>query len=97
MKKSFACSLCHKGILGGGLYLDDKSVTYRTGKITVEKRFKNLVIPFEKIEDISWKWIIFPIATFTTTDNEKFSFIIYNRRGFLKSFYGVSAVSWQKM
>ena len=28
--KSFVCSLCHNGILGGGLYLDSQSLTYKT-------------------------------------------------------------------
>ena len=29
-KKSFICSLCHNGILGGALYLDENSVAYKT-------------------------------------------------------------------
>ena len=33
--KSFVCSLCHNGILGGGLYLDSQSLTYKTNKLTV--------------------------------------------------------------
>ena len=31
--KSFVCSLCHNGILGGGLYLDSQSLTYKTNKL----------------------------------------------------------------
>ena len=30
--KSFVCSLCHNGIVGGGLYLDSQSLTYKTNK-----------------------------------------------------------------
>ena len=37
MKKSFMCSLCHNGILGGALYLDENSVTYKTNKLTVDR------------------------------------------------------------
>lgn len=60
--KSFVCSLCHNGILGGGLYLDSQSLTYKTNKLTVDKKYRNLVLPMQKIKEISWKWIVFPIA-----------------------------------
>ena len=36
--KSFVCSLCHNGILGGGLYLDSQSLTYKTNKLTVDMK-----------------------------------------------------------
>ena len=39
--KSFVCSLCHNGILGGGLYLDSQSLTYKTNKLTVDKKYRN--------------------------------------------------------
>ena len=41
--KSFVCSLCHNGIVGGGLYLDSQSLTYKTNKLTVGKKYRNLV------------------------------------------------------
>ena len=61
--KSFVCSLCHNGIVGGGLYLDSQSLTYKTNKLTVGKKYRNLVLPMQEIKEISWKWIVFPIAT----------------------------------
>ena len=45
--KSFVCSLCHNGILGGGLYLDSQSLTYKTNKLTVDKKYRNLVLPMQ--------------------------------------------------
>ena len=57
--KSFVCSLCHNGILGGGLYLDSQSLTYKTNKLTVDKKYRNLVLPMQEIKEISWKWIVF--------------------------------------
>lgn len=56
MRKTFLCSLCHNGILNGGLYLDQKAV--------VNEKYKNLVLPPNEIEKITWKWMIFPVATF---------------------------------
>ena len=52
--KSFVCSLCHNGILGGGLYLDSQSLTYKTNKLTVDKKYRNLVLPMQEIKEISW-------------------------------------------
>ena len=45
MKKSFACSLiCHNGIVGGGLYIEDKQLAYKTNKLTVDKKYRNFVL-----------------------------------------------------
>lgn len=84
MKKSFMCSLCHNGILGGTLYLDEISVTYRTNKLTVDKAYRNLVLPLDQISELTWKWIVFPIATMRMTSGEKYKFIIFNKGRFNK-------------
>jgi len=77
--KSFVCSLCHNGIVGGGLYLDSQSLTYKTNKLTVGKKYRNLVLPMQEIKEISWKWIVFPIG-------ELYKFIIFNKSRFAKWF-----------
>ncbi len=82
MKKSFICSLCHNGILGGALYLDDTSLTFRTNKLTVDKAYRNLVLPLDEIVELAWKWIIFPVATFTMKNRTKYTFIIFNKGRF---------------
>lgn len=84
MKKIFMCSLCHNGILGGALYLDENSVTYRTNKLTVDKAYRNLVLPLDKIAALTWKWIVFPVATFRMKDGLDHKFIIFNKRRFNK-------------
>lgn len=84
MKKSFMCSLCHNGILGGALYLDETSVTYRTNKLTVDKAYRNLVLPLDQITKLTWKWIVFPIATMRMTSGEQYKFIIFNKGRFNK-------------
>ncbi len=53
MRKAFMCSLCQNGILGGGLYLDNQSVTYKTQKLSVNEKYKNLVLPQIEIEKIT--------------------------------------------
>jgi len=82
--KSFVCSLCHNGILGGGLYLDSQSLTYKTNRLTVDKKYRNLILPLQEIKEISWKWIIFPVATVNMKNGELYKFIIFNKSRFEK-------------
>ena len=86
MEKAFVCSLCHNGILGGALYLTSDSLTYKTNKLTVHPKYRNLVLPLRDVLDISWKWILFPVATVHMSNGESFKFIIFNRPRFEKHF-----------
>ena len=86
MKKSFICSLCHNGILGGGLYLDDSTITYKTNKLTVSNEYRKIVLPLKKIKNIRWKRIIFPIATFCMADGKDYTFIIFNKKSFINQY-----------
>lgn len=87
MKKTFMCSLCHNGILGGGLYLDDVSITYKTNKLTVDKAYRNLVLPLDEICGLAWTQIVFPLATFHMKNGTKYQFIIFNKRRFNKYYH----------
>lgn len=84
--KTFICSLCHNGILGGTLYLDGQSLTYRTNKLTVDSKYRNLVLPLNQIDEIHWVWILFPVATVTMKNGEAYKFIIFNKKRFEKWF-----------
>ena len=84
--KSFICSFCHNGIIGGGLYLSKQSLTYKTNKLTVDKKYRNFVLPMEEIRAISWKQIIFPVATVHMKNGESYKFIIFNKSRFEKCF-----------
>ena len=84
--KSFICSLCRNGIIGGALYLDRASLTYKTNKLTVDKKYRNLVLPMSEIKEITWKWIVFPVATVFMKNGEQYKFIIFNKSRFVKCF-----------
>ena len=85
MKKSFMCSIiCHNGIVGGGIYIEDTSITYKTNKLTVDRKYRNLVMPLHEICELSWKWIVFPVATFRMASGVEYKFIIFNKRRFNK-------------
>ncbi|MDD6187477.1 MAG: hypothetical protein PUB11_05435 [Oscillospiraceae bacterium] len=86
MKKTYMCSLCRNGILGGGLYLDSQAVTYKTQKLTVNEKYRNLIMPFDEIKDITWGRAIFPVATFNMKNGESYKFIIFNKKRFIKDF-----------
>ena len=86
MKEVFICSLVHNGILGGALYVDEQSITYRTNKLTVSKELRNLVLPISEIQDVTWKWVVFPIATFHMLDQRNYKIIIFNKWRFEKAF-----------
>ena len=86
MERAFMCSLCHNGILGGALILDEESLTYRTNKLTVDKAYRNLVMPLNEISELSWKWIVFPVATFRMKSGEEYSFIIFNKSRFIRHY-----------
>lgn len=86
MRKAFTCSLCRDGILGGGLYLDDRSVIYRTEKLSANEEYRNLILPLNEIRKITWKWIVFPVATFHMENGEEYKIIIFNKWRFRKCY-----------
>lgn len=86
MKTVFFCSLCHKGILGGALYLGDQALTYRTGKLTVSEEYRSLTLPVSEIQEITWKWRIFPMAVFAMKDGRTHHFLIFRKRAFCRAY-----------
>ena len=86
MQKVFVCSLCHRGIIGGGLYLDRQNLTYKTSKLTVDKKHQNLVLPLTEIQEVTWKGSLFPVADFRMKNGETYQFLIFNKPRFEKWF-----------
>ena len=85
MKKVFMCSLVKGGLLGGAIYVESDSVTYKTNKLTVDKKYRNLVLLKKDIKEIIWKRIVFPVATFRMANGEEYSVMIFDRAGFEKA------------
>lgn len=75
----FVCSLCRNGILGGGLFVDETSIVYKTNKLTVPDKFRHLQLNREDINHIDWKGII---ATFYMNNDEHYTFLIFNKNRF---------------
>ena len=83
MKQYYVASLCREGILGGGIVADDDGITYKTGKVTVSSRFRNLEMKYRNIQDFSQKWVLcFPVFSIAMNDGEIYRFIIFSPRRF---------------
>ena len=86
MNKTYVASLCYQGLLGGGLFLDDERVTYRTGKITVPQEIRNLALPFCRIRRVEKSKALFlPTVTITMEDGNAWKFLVFGRNGFLSN------------
>ena len=85
--KVFVCSLCYRGgVLGGALHLDERTLTYKTNKLTVDKKIRNLEMPLEEITEITWKRVLFPLVTVHLKNGEAYQFLMFNKAGFEEAF-----------
>ena len=83
MKQYYVASLCREGILGGGIVADEDGITYKTGKVTVSPKLRNLEMKYSSIRDFSKKWVLcFPVFTIAMNDGEIYRFIIFSPRRF---------------
>ena len=93
MKKYFVASLCRNGILGGGILLDESRITYKTGKVTVPAKYRNLQLPYEEIVEISKGWLFcFPTVTLQMKDGEAYKFIVFARKRFLTAIKEIGGI-----
>ncbi|MBR2809661.1 MAG: hypothetical protein IKE33_05555 [Erysipelotrichaceae bacterium] len=83
MKEYFTCSLIKNGLLGGALIVEDKTITFKTNKLTVNKKYRLLELNRDDIVDLSWKQSVFPTAVFKMKDGESYSFLIFNKKRFI--------------
>ena len=84
MEKTYIASLCHQGLLGGGLFLDDESVTYRTGKLQVSPEIRTLRLPFCRIKRVERSKALFlPAVAIGMEDGREWKFVVFGRKSFL--------------
>ena len=78
MKNYFIVSLCKNGILGGGITADEYGLTYRTGKVTVDRKYRNLRMNFEDLASVSkGRLFLFPTVTLSMKNGEEYRFIVF--------------------
>lgn len=84
MKKTFAVSLCREGILGGGLYVGESKLIYRTDKLTVSPALKRLEMPFSEICSIRRECVfVFSLVSFGMKNDETYKFLVFAPRALM--------------
>lgn len=94
MKDTFMASLFHEGVLGGGIYLQSDKVLYRTNKSQLERKYRNLELPYSRIKRLETGWAFcFPTVTLVMKGGTSYKFIIFNRKKFLTRFHALKNAS----
>lgn len=87
--KAFPVSLCREGILGGGLYVGEDRVTYRTGKVTVSPSLRKLELHADDISSVkTGHSFAFPAVTFCMKNGENFKFLVFTPKALMKALEG---------
>lgn len=85
MKKYFIVSLCRNGLLGGGIVVDENKITYKTGKLTIPDKFRNLEMRYSEIEGFSVGRLLgLPTVTIKMKDSESYKFVVFARKKFMR-------------
>ena len=81
MKKYFVVSLVKNGILGGGIVADSEAITYKTGKVTVPREYRNLVMKYEDICQVTKGWMfVLPTVTVRLRNGAEYKFAVFFSR-----------------
>ena len=85
MKNTFSVSLCKNGLLGGWITIGEVSMVYKTGKVTIPQKYRNLVMEYNEIFSLTeGKMFFLPTVTVKMKNEEEYKFIVYNRKHFLE-------------
>ena len=84
MNNTFSVSLCKNGLLGGFITIGDVSMVYKTGKVTVPQKYRNLVMAYSDILSVTEGCLLFlPTVTVKMKDEEEYKFIVFNMKRFM--------------
>lgn len=85
MKELYIVSLCYNGILGGVIYLTEGCAVYRTGKLTIPEKYRNLKMPYSEITDIqTGSLLLLPTVSISLNDFETYKFVVFARKKFIE-------------
>lgn len=89
MKKYYLVSLCKNGILGGSIVADEEAITYKTGKITIPKEYKNLKMRYKDIVSMTIGKILFlPTVSLKMSCGKEYRFVVFARKHLVDLLYG---------
>ena len=83
MKRLYIASICENGILGGCIAAGDESMTFKTGKVTVSPKLRNLEMKYGDIQSFSRKWVLcFPVYSISMNNGDCYKFILFGPGSF---------------
>lgn len=89
MKKYYLVSLCKNGILGGYIIADEEAITYKTGKITIPREYKNLKMRYKDIASMTMGKLLFlPTVSLKINHGKEYKFVVFARKHFVELLYG---------
>ena len=88
MKNIYSVSLCKNGLLGGWITIGEVSMVYKTGKLTIPEKYRNLVMEYNDIYTITEGSLLFlPTVTVKMKNEEEYKFVVFNRKHFLDTLH----------
>ena len=85
LENIFSVSLCKNGILGGWIIVEDSSMTYKTGKVTIPEKYRNLEMKYEDVVSMTeGSFIFIPTITVEMKNKEAYKFLVFNKNRFLE-------------
>lgn len=85
MKNTFSVSLCKNGLIGGWIVVGEASMIYKTGKVTIPEKYRNLVMEYKDVLSVTEGSMLFlPTVTVKMKNEEEYKFIVYSRKNFLE-------------
>lgn len=88
VKKTFSVSLCKNGILGGWIVVGEVSMVYKTGKVTIPEKYRNLVMEYKDVLSVTEGNMLFlPTIIVKMKNEEEYKFIVYSKKRFLETLY----------
>ena len=85
MKNTFSVSLCKNGLIGGFIVIGEASMVYKTGKVTIPPKYRNLVLEYNDILSLTeGQFLFLPTVTIKMKNEEEYKFVVFNRKSFLE-------------
>lgn len=84
MKNTFSVSLCKNGLIGGCIVIEENAMTYKTGKVIIPAKYRNLVMAYKDIFSVTeGSFLFLPTIMVKMKNEEEYKFLVYNRKKFL--------------
>ena len=85
MKNTFSVSLCKNGLIGGYIVMEEEAMIYRTGKLTIPQKYRNLVMKYRDIKSLTKGKMLFLTTVSVQMKNmEEYKFLVFNEKRFLE-------------